>query len=98
MEFLIFFPFILKKKIFSEESPKGSDCYDAFKTMQECFAKYPSVYNKTDDDDNDDFENVISNSESELKSTSTTDTNNVNDVDTAEVSDEMKSLTVQSSK
>lgn len=64
--------------------------------MQECFAKYPSVYNKTDDDDNDDFENVINNSENELKSSS--DNNNTNHVDTAEVSDEMKSLTVQSSK
>lgn len=40
---------------YSEADPKGSDCYDAFSTMQSCFAKYPTVYNKsnTGDDDND---------------------------------------------
>ena len=41
---------------YSEADPKGSDCYDAFSTMQSCFAKYPTVYNKssTGDDDKDD--------------------------------------------
>lgn len=43
----------------SEESPKGSDCYDAFKTMQECFSKYPTVYNKSGDDENDDLDEVM---------------------------------------
>lgn len=41
---------------YSEADPKGSDCYEAFKTMQDCFTKYPAVYNKssgTDDDDNE---------------------------------------------
>lgn len=42
---------------YSEADPKGSDCYDAFKTMQDCFTKYPAVYNKSggsdDGDDND---------------------------------------------
>ena len=31
---------------YSEAEPKGSDCYEAFKTMQECMAKYPTLYNK----------------------------------------------------
>lgn len=35
----------------SEAEPKGSDCYDTFKTMQECFARYPTVYNKTGEDE-----------------------------------------------
>lgn len=41
---------------YSEADPKGSDCYDAFSTMQSCFSKYPTVYNKsnTGDDDGDD--------------------------------------------
>lgn len=39
---------------YSEAEPKGSDCYDAFKTMQDCFAKYPTVYNKTTGDDGED--------------------------------------------
>lgn len=47
--------------IYSEAEPKGSDCYDQFSTMQECFGKYPTVYNKAgnpDDDDNDDDKDV----------------------------------------
>lgn len=47
---------------FSEAEPKGSDCYDAFKTMQDCMGQYPTVYNKTTlDDDKDlglDLENM----------------------------------------
>lgn len=46
---------------YSEAEPKGSDCYDAFSTMQSCFGKYPTVYNKSggdgdDDDDDEDFD------------------------------------------
>lgn len=47
---------MFKLSINSEAEPKGSDCYDQFATMQECFAKYPTVYNKSgsgDDDDDD---------------------------------------------
>ena len=36
---------------YSEAEPKGSDCYDAFKTMQDCMSQYPSVYNQNIDDD-----------------------------------------------
>ncbi|KAJ3637775.1 hypothetical protein MTP99_001207 [Tenebrio molitor] len=38
---------------YSESEPKGSDCYDLFKTMQNCMQKYPTLYNKdlADDDD-----------------------------------------------
>lgn len=40
---------------YSEAQPKGSDCYDAFKTMQDCMSNYPGVYkqNQRDDDDDD---------------------------------------------
>lgn len=41
---------------FSKEDPKGSDCFDSFKTMQTCMAQYPSLYNKNDVD-LDDMEN-----------------------------------------
>lgn len=70
----------------SEETAKGSDCYDAFKTMQECFTKYPGVYNKNDDD-NDDFDNVINSS---AEAAAETKPSNSNAVDTAEVTDEIK--------
>lgn len=44
--------------IFSEGQPKGSDCYDQFSTMQECFSRYPTVYNKTGNEDDDDDDGV----------------------------------------
>lgn len=31
---------------YSTAEPKGSDCYDAFRAMQDCFMEYPTVYNK----------------------------------------------------
>lgn len=31
---------------YSDAEPKGSDCYDAFKTMQSCMIQYPSLYGK----------------------------------------------------
>jgi len=45
---------------YSEAEPKGSDCYDQFATMQECFARYPTVYNKSGspDDDDEDSKNL----------------------------------------
>lgn len=38
---------------YSEAEPKGSDCYEAFSTMQTCFAKFPEVYNKSNTGDDD---------------------------------------------
>ena len=39
---------------YSEAEPKGSDCYDSFKTMQDCMAQYPTVYNQNSGDDDKD--------------------------------------------
>lgn len=40
---------------YSTIEPKGSDCYDAFKTMQMCMSEYPALYeNKSAMDDLDD--------------------------------------------
>lgn len=36
---------------YSTAEPKGSDCYDAFKDMQNCMAEYPSLYKKDEDDE-----------------------------------------------
>lgn len=38
---------------YSEADPKGSDCYEAFRTMQDCFSLYPTVYNKNGADDDE---------------------------------------------
>lgn len=53
----------------SEEVPKGTECYEAFKTMQDCFSKYPAVYNKSGgEDDTDDLDSVLGASSSESNS------------------------------
>ncbi|XP_022199842.1 mitochondrial intermembrane space import and assembly protein 40-B [Nilaparvata lugens] len=36
---------------YSKEEPKGSECFDAFRQMQDCMVKYPALYNSPDDDD-----------------------------------------------
>ncbi|XP_044746477.1 mitochondrial intermembrane space import and assembly protein 40-A [Coccinella septempunctata] len=38
---------------YSEADPKGSDCYEKFKTMQTCMQQYPTLYNKDIADDDD---------------------------------------------
>ncbi|KAI8362927.1 hypothetical protein B0O80DRAFT_395502 [Mortierella sp. GBAus27b] len=45
--------------VFSTSEPKGIDCVDKFKAMQECFREHPEVYadQLNDDDDDDDDEN-----------------------------------------
>uniref|UniRef100_A0A182PR06 CHCH domain-containing protein n=1 Tax=Anopheles epiroticus TaxID=199890 RepID=A0A182PR06_9DIPT len=41
---------------YSQAQPKGSDCYEAFSTMNECMRNYPGVYkqnlNEEDDEEN----------------------------------------------
>jgi intermembrane space import and assembly protein 40 len=42
--------------VFSEEEPKGIDCVEKFKAMQDCFRENPDVYGDeilSDDDDED---------------------------------------------
>lgn len=35
---------------YSAAEPKGSDCYDAFKTMQTCMSEYPALYGNKEPD------------------------------------------------
>ncbi|KAL2810252.1 hypothetical protein BJX63DRAFT_434417 [Aspergillus granulosus] len=37
--------------VYSEEEPKGIDCIDKFKAMQDCFRQYPEVYGAELEDD-----------------------------------------------
>lgn len=39
--------------VFSKEEPKGVDCIEHFKTMQDCFRQHPDVYGAELDDDED---------------------------------------------
>lgn len=71
---------------FSEAEPKGSDCYDQFATMQECFAKYPTVYNKSGNpEDDEDFEKEIDEAKRGLLATQS----NVDTVDQLEETDKI---------
>ncbi|KAN0109279.1 hypothetical protein V8E52_009463 [Russula decolorans] len=48
--------------VFSEEEPKGIDCVEKFKAMQDCFRENPDVYGEEimndDEDDDEDGESV----------------------------------------
>ena len=37
--------------VYSEAEPKGSDCYETFKVMQDCMTQYPAVYNAGADEE-----------------------------------------------
>ncbi|KAG0743922.1 hypothetical protein G6F57_009856 [Rhizopus arrhizus] len=45
--------------VFSEAEPKGIDCVDKFKAMQDCFRRHPDVYADEIDDDEDDEEVIV---------------------------------------
>ncbi|KAF8493631.1 hypothetical protein JB92DRAFT_2749944 [Gautieria morchelliformis] len=40
--------------VFSEQEPKGVDCIEKFKNMQDCFREHPDVYGEEIADDEDD--------------------------------------------
>ncbi|KAL8931191.1 MAG: hypothetical protein Q9216_007260, partial [Gyalolechia sp. 2 TL-2023] len=43
--------------VYSKEEPKGMDCIEHFKTMQNCFREYPDVYGgELDDEDMEEAE------------------------------------------
>lgn len=45
---------------YSEAEPKGSDCFDDFQAMQDCFSKFPTVYNQNLDEKDQDLEKLSS--------------------------------------
>jgi len=51
----------------SKADPKGSDCYDAFRQMQDCMIKYPTLYESAadDGDDVDDAFNALDDAQAE---------------------------------
>ncbi|KAI8077768.1 P-loop containing nucleoside triphosphate hydrolase protein [Halteromyces radiatus] len=42
--------------VYSEAEPKGVDCIEKFKNMQDCFREHPDIYGDEIDDDDDDEE------------------------------------------
>ncbi|CAO2653710.1 Nn.00g031210.m01.CDS01 [Neocucurbitaria sp. VM-36] len=44
--------------VYSQEEPKGMDCIDKFKDMQNCFRQYPEVYGSELDSDADDDDDM----------------------------------------
>ncbi|CAK9808939.1 Mitochondrial intermembrane space import and assembly protein 40-B [Anthophora plagiata] len=55
---------------YSTAEPKGSDCYDAFKTMQTCMIQYPALYGKRGDsmDDLEDETDLMDDHKKNLES------------------------------
>ena len=48
---------------YSEAEPKGTDCIPQFRDMQECFVKYPEIYGKDDELDDDEEDSLNSGTE-----------------------------------
>lgn len=42
--------------VYSDAEPKGLDCVEKFKGMQDCFRRHPDVYGDEIDDDDDEDE------------------------------------------
>jgi mitochondrial intermembrane space import and assembly protein 40 len=53
---------------YSESETKGAECYDAFKTMRDCFSKYPSVYKQDDEENDADLDGMLDEDEIEKSS------------------------------
>ncbi|KAL2014537.1 hypothetical protein VTN00DRAFT_2062 [Thermoascus crustaceus] len=53
--------------VFSKEEPKGMDCIDKFKGMQDCFRQHPDVYGAELDDDEELDEQAAASSPSDDK-------------------------------
>ena len=41
---------------YSESDHKGSECFEQFKAMQECMAKFPTLYPSSRPDEEDEFD------------------------------------------
>ncbi|XP_076235571.1 mitochondrial intermembrane space import and assembly protein 40-B [Calliopsis andreniformis] len=62
---------------YSTAEPKGSDCYEAFKTMQMCMTQYPALYGSKEphlDDFEDDMEGNNEDEEDSHNSSKTSST------------------------
>lgn len=56
---------------YSTAEPKGSNCFSAFQEMQDCMARYPTVYDKNDSEKEDfpmEDKNTASSIETEVDS------------------------------
>lgn len=82
---------------YSEADPKGSDCIPQFRDMQECFVKYPEIYGKDDELDEEDSiskekENVkTGNRDENIVSSEKNDSSSTNSKSTHDLSDEASS-------
>ncbi|KAL8278172.1 hypothetical protein RQP46_009345 [Phenoliferia psychrophenolica] len=52
--------------VYSEDEPKGVDCVDKFRAMQECFRKYPEIYGSDGDEYEEDTDELIALAEEAL--------------------------------
>ncbi|CEG83843.1 Putative Mitochondrial intermembrane space import and assembly protein 40 [Rhizopus microsporus] len=53
--------------VFSEAEPKGLDCVEKFKAMQDCFRRHPDVYGDEIDDDDEEEEEETAKQVEEIK-------------------------------
>ncbi|CAN9419069.1 unnamed protein product [Alternaria alternata] len=58
--------------VYSTEEPKGMDCIDKFKDMQNCFREYPEVYGSELDSDADEEDDMTASTETQQPRSSPT--------------------------
>jgi intermembrane space import and assembly protein 40 len=78
---------------YSQEDPKGSDCFPQFREMHVCFSKYPQIFNNNRDDDDDEEEeqgDPIQFDEDEMKIINEEDDNTKNSPAEQQTGDENK--------
>lgn len=69
--------------VYSQEEPKGMDCIDKFKGMQDCFRQYPEIYGSEidpEEGDEDDMAADLASSESAPGSSSNSGSPSASDV------------------
>lgn len=69
---------------YSNADPKGSDCYEAFKTMQSCMSQYPALYGSKSSDIEDMSDEGMAIENNEAEDSSANDTNKSSQISTAE--------------
>ncbi|XP_012286054.1 mitochondrial intermembrane space import and assembly protein 40-B [Orussus abietinus] len=87
---------------YSTSEPKGSECYEAFKTMQECMSAYPALYGSKeadidDFDDDDDSRSIARDNEDHSKKNNERITNDTKEVSKRDMKDLQQGKSVASS-
>ncbi|KAG5518388.1 hypothetical protein PMAC_003185 [Pneumocystis sp. 'macacae'] len=78
--------------VYSEEEPKGIECIEKFQIMQNCFRKYPEIYNNEEINNDDDIEINNQNNKGDKDSAITDDYDNIKSDDQNNINNNQNSI------